>query len=151
GGNNSLLQYFGQVQLDAPKDYVVYALVGGGAPQGAANPAARPSRPGVGGHAGEGEIANDMAHRPGLVPVESSATQTRADMNRLDLPQGLYTGIWWYSRFPNHYAGDSSGATAARGTAIMELTVQRIVNAIRAIKADQMSPRLQKEFFDAAQ
>jgi len=50
--------------------------------------------------------------------------------------------------YPNHYAGDASGATAARGAALVEATADRIAAAIRAIKADQVSPRLQKEFFD---
>jgi len=27
------------------------------------------------------------------------------------LPDSLYTGIGWYARFPNHYAGDGSVAT----------------------------------------
>ncbi len=27
------------------------------------------------------------------------------------LPDSLYTGIWWYARFPNHYAGDGLVAT----------------------------------------
>jgi creatinine amidohydrolase len=51
---------------------------------------------------------------------------------------------------PNHYAGDASGATAARGAAMVQYAASRLVIALRAIKADQVSPRLQKEFFDRA-
>ena len=29
----------------------------------------------------------------------------------LSLPDTLYTGIWWYARFPNHYSGDGAAAT----------------------------------------
>ena len=154
GGNTNLLQYFAQSQLESPKDYVVYALTGLGAPpasQQTAAPKAGPSRPGVDGHAGEGEISNVMASRPDLVHPERSGTESGADMNRLDLPQGVYTGIWWYARFPNHYQGDSSGANKERGDAMNKARADGIANAIRAVKADQVSPRLQKEFFDAAQ
>jgi creatinine amidohydrolase len=70
---------------------------------------------------------------------------------RLDLPTGVYTGIWWYASFPNHYQGDAAGATEARGKAATEAAAARIAAAIRAIKADNAGPRLQKEFFDAAQ
>jgi len=149
GGNTALLQYFAQTQLESPKDYIVYTMSalssGAGLPAAAA-----PSRPGVDGHAGEGEISNVMASRPELVHPERSSTQSGADLNRLELPEGLYTGIWWYAKFPNHYQGDSSGATAARGAATTKATAVRIANAIRAVKRDETGPRLQKEFFEKA-
>ena len=114
-------------------------------------PAARPSKPGVDGHAGESEISSVMAHRPDLAHPDRGGQESGADLNRIDLPAGVTTGIWWYARFPNHYQGDSTGANAERGKALTEMTAARIANAIRAVKADQVSPRLQKEFFKAAQ
>jgi creatinine amidohydrolase len=147
GGNNALLQYFAQLQLDSPKDYVVYTINGLGTGPNAPV-AAGPSRPGVDGHAGEGEISNVMASRPELAHPERAAMESGADLNRLGLPDGVSTGIWWYAKFPNHYQGDSSGATAARGDAATKAAAERIANAIRAIKADDVSPRLQKEFFE---
>ena len=149
GGNTQLIQYFAQTQLDAPRDYIVYALMALGAPPGAAA-AAAPSRPGVDGHAGEGEVSNLMASRPELAHPERSSTESGADLNRLELPDGVYTGIWWYAKFPNHYQGDSTGATAARGQATTDAIAARIANAIRAIKRDETGPRLQKEFFERA-
>jgi len=147
GGNNALLQYFAQIQLETPKDYIVYTFSalssGAGLPAAAA-----PSRPGVDGHAGEGEISNVMASRPELAHPERSSTQSGADLNRVELPEGLYTGIWWYAKFPNHYQGDSSRATAARGEATTRATATRIANAIRAMKRDETGPQLQKEFFE---
>src|SRR5215471_21571909 len=62
GGNNSLIAYFLQIQLESPKDYVVYGVTTLG---GANLPAAaQPSKPGVDGHAGENETAMVMAARP---------------------------------------------------------------------------------------
>jgi len=147
GGNTNLMNYFLQTQLDSPKDYVVYGLsaLGGGAQL---PPAAQPSKPGVDGHAGENEAAMVMASRPELVHPERGKEQSGANLARLDLPSGVFTAISWYSMYPNHYAGDASGATAARGAALVEATAERMAAAIRAIKADQVSPRLQKEFFD---
>jgi creatinine amidohydrolase len=111
-------------------------------------PAAAPSKPGVDGHAGEGEMSNVMASRPELVHPDRAAGESGADLKRLDLPAGVSTGIWWYARFPNHYQGDASGANAERGAALMKMRIDAIANAIRAIKSDQMSPRLQQEFFE---
>ena len=148
GGNNSLLQYFAQTQMESPRDYLVYALLGGGRPANV--PGSAPSAPGVDGHAGEGEISNVMASRPDLAHPERSKTESGKDQNRMELPVGVYTGIWWYAKFPNHYQGDSAGATAARGEAVTKATADAIANAIRAVKADRVGPRLQKEFFDAS-
>src|SRR6185295_7671418 len=133
GGNNFLLQYFAQTQLDSPKDYMVYAIMGGGSAD-ALPAAARASKPGVDGHAGEGETSNIMAHRPELAHPERASTQSGADQNRLELPDGVYTGIWWFAKYPNHYQGDAAGATAARGDAATRAAATRIANAIRAIK-----------------
>jgi creatinine amidohydrolase len=149
GGNNQLLSYFAQTQLESPKDYVVYTLTALGSPQGT-TAAAAPSRPGVDGHAGEGEISNVMASRPDLAHPERSSIESGADLNRLELPDGVYTAISWYAKFPNHYAGDASGATATRGQASTSATAVRIANALRAIKHDETGPRLQKEFFEKA-
>jgi len=148
GGNTALIQYFAQIQLESPKDYVVYTVGALGAPQGTA--AAAPSRPGVDGHAGEGEVSNLMASRPEIAHPERSSTESGADLNRLELPEGVYTGIWWYAKFPNHYQGDSTNATATRGQATTDAIATRIANALRAIKRDEVGPRLQKEFFERA-
>lgn len=149
GGNNGLLQYFIMTQLEAPHDYVVYTYsgLGGGNPQDLPS-AAKPSKPGADGHAGEGEVANVMASRPDLGHPDRAARESGANLRRLDLPAGVSTSISWYSMYPNHYAGDAAGATAERGAAMVEYNSSRLAAAVRAIKADQMSPRLQKEFFE---
>jgi creatinine amidohydrolase len=148
GGNTNLVNFFAQTQLETPVDYVLYVISGGGNAGQNVPAAARPSKPGVDGHAGEVEIANVMASRPDLAHPDRAGEESGKDLNRLDLPQGVTTPIWWYARFPNHYQGDAAGATAARGKALMELRSDYLVAAIRAIKADTITPRLQKEFFE---
>ncbi len=148
GGNNNLVSFFAQTQLDSPKDYVVYVISSAGAPQ---PEAAKPSKPGVDGHAGEGEMSNVMASRPELVHPERATSQSGANLRRLvELPQSVSTGIWWYAQFPNHYQGDASGANAARGQAAVKAQAESIAAAVKAIKADVVAPKLQQEFFDAA-
>jgi creatinine amidohydrolase len=148
GGNNGLVSYFTMTQLEKPKDWVLYTIgLGGGAPGATPSAAAAPSKPGVDGHAGESEISAVMAARPELVHTERSGTQSGKNLARLDLPAGVGTSISWYSMYPNHYQGDSAAANAVRGQALAQTTA-RIVAALRAIKADQAAPRLQKEFFE---
>jgi creatinine amidohydrolase len=147
GGNTMLLHYFGQTQLDKRHDYVVYAYF---APFGGDDmpAAAKESKPGADGHAGEGEVANIMAHMPQDAHPERANQESGADQKRLTLPNSVYTGIWWYASFPNHYQGDASGATAARGKAATEYAAGQLATAIQAIKADTSALRLQNEFFD---
>jgi creatinine amidohydrolase len=60
----------------------------------------------------------------------------------------VYTGIWWYAKFPDHYSGDGTAANRELGEFDTKAWVDGIANAIRSIKSDQVSPRLQKEFFE---
>lgn len=145
GGNNNLLPFFAQSQMATPHDYVVYIVQNAGYPTGRP-----PLKSKTDSHAGESETAHTMVSRPDLVHQDRSAEESGADLNRLDLPRGVYTGIWWYAKFPNHYAGDGAAATKELGEFDMKAWADNIAGAIRAIKADQMSPRLQKEFFDEA-
>ena len=145
GGNNSLLPYFAQTQLEAPHDYVVY--VQGLARSGPGEPKHR-SNPATDMHAGESETSMSMIARPDLVHLDRASQESGADQARVKLPDGLYTGIWWYARFPNHYAGE--GAAASRELGEFETTtwINAIVQAIRAVKADQESLRFQNEFYE---
>jgi creatinine amidohydrolase len=98
-------------------------------------------------HAGESETSHTLISRPDLVHMDRAASESGADQNRLDLPNGVYTGIWWYAKFPEHYAGEGAAATRELGEFDMKAAAASIANAIRAIKSDQVSPRLQDEFF----
>src|SRR5437667_1242081 len=107
GGNEHLLPFFAQAQLDRPHDYVVYVLDGersrpGGPPK---------KSTGIDYHAGENETSNTMVSRPDLVHLDRAASESGSDQKRVNLPEDVYTGIWWYARFPDHYSGDGSLAT----------------------------------------
>lgn len=145
GGNNSLLPYFAQSQLASPHSYVVYVYSRGEYPPGRPKMKSKTDA-----HAGESETAHTMISRPDLVHPDRASTESGADQNREDLPNGVYTGIWWYAKFPNHYAGDGAVATKELGDFDMKASTANLANAIRAIKADTVSPRLQDEFFNKA-
>jgi creatinine amidohydrolase len=145
GGNESLLPFFAQTQLESLHDYVVYVLglvetPPGGPPKKTSNDM----------HAGESETSTMLISRPDLVHMDRAKDQSGADQARLHLPENLYTGIWWYARFPNHYSGDGSVATRELGQFKMEHWIQAIVDSIKAVKADQTSLGLQNEFYEKA-
>jgi len=143
GGNESLLPFFAQSQLEKPHDYVVYVQRGGN--REPSNPLKKDA---LDMHAGQSETSNTMISRPDLVHLDRAGQQSGADQKHDPLPETIYTGIWWYARFPDHYSGDGTIASKELGEADMKRWVSTIGEAIRAIKADQNSLRLQNEFFE---
>jgi creatinine amidohydrolase len=143
GGNDSLLPYFAQSQLDKPHDYVVYFFnertPASGVPK---------KKTSVDAHAGESETSKMMVVRPDLLHQDRAGSESGADRNRQHLPEGVYTGIWWYSRFPDHYAGDGLVATRELGEYQMNWWVDAVSKVIVAIKADDVSLKLQNEFYE---
>jgi creatinine amidohydrolase len=145
GGNESLLPYFAQTQLATPHDYVVYVFP-------LPEHLDQPGRPSVKNaddmHAGETETSHLMISRPDLVHLDRAKQESGADQKRLNLPDTLYTGIWWYARFPNHYAGEGALATKTLGEFDMKEWTSELVTALRAVKSDTESLKLQNEFYE---
>jgi creatinine amidohydrolase len=146
GGNVHLLPFFAQAQLAHRHDFIVYVYMLPGPP-----PGRPPLHSQVDAHAGESETSHVMISRPDLVHMDRVNQESGADLNRLDLPAGMYTGIWWYAKFPDHYAGDASFANRQLGEFDMRAWAAGIANAIRAAKADNESLRLQNEFYEKAE
>jgi creatinine amidohydrolase len=146
GGNLSFLPYFAQTQLDKPHDYVVYVYWWSRSPHDG-GPVVKDK---IDEHAGESETSMMLISAPDLVHMDRANEESGADLHRQHLPNGLYTGIWWYARFPNHYAGNGALATKAMGEYDMTHWEDGIANVIRSVKADQTSLELQNEFYGKA-
>lgn len=73
------------------------------------------------------------------------------DQERLKKLPYVYTGIWWYARYPDHYGGDGTKATPEAGELLINSTVDQLVTMIQAVKKDQVVPNLQKQFFDESE
>jgi creatinine amidohydrolase len=145
GGNEHLLPYFAQTQLDKQRDYVVYVMglfeaPAGGPPRKTTNDM----------HAGEKETSEMLISRPDLVHLDRANQESGADQARLKLPDNVYTAIWWYASFPFHYSGDGAAATRELGAYDMDAWTAAVQKAIRVVKADKESLRLQNEFFEKA-
>ncbi len=147
GGNEHLLPYFAQSQMAKPHDYVVYIFDRRSPPASAGGP---PKKTRIDEHAGESETAKMMVARPDTVHQDRAASEAGVDQHRDPLPNGMYTGIWWYARFPDHYAGDGGAATIELGQFQMNWWINAIAQNIAAIKADDNSLKLQNEFYGKA-
>jgi creatinine amidohydrolase len=112
-----------------------------------------PWDPASDGHAGPGETSMILALRPDLVGMDHVPTDDEGKArNRLQALReaGVQTGIWWYADHPTHYQGDARLATHEAGEQLLEAMADAVARAVRAIKADDVTPRLQDEFHRAA-
>lgn len=150
GGNNAFLSYFGMAQLSEPRDYALYWF----RPQGNAEIDKRVEelthKDEDDAHAGTHETSTMLAAEPGVVHLERSKQQSGANLNRMKHLKYVYTGIWWYASYPNHYGGEASAANAEAGELLVGETVRQLVEMVRLVKADTVVPELQKQFFEDA-
>jgi len=149
GGNPEFLHFFMQSLLNKRHNYAVYlysperedADYNKKYHQMHKSPTANDQ------HAGESETSVLMYYRPDLMRMDRAASQSGADQKRSDLPD-LYTPIWWYSSYPNHYAGEGDKATAEFGKFITDHEIASFIKALKEVKEDTKTIQLQNEFFD---
>jgi len=149
GGNDHLIHYFAQIQLASQRDYVVYVVTPDFSPEDEAMVKSQ-WETSVDGHAGEKETSAILAIRPDLVhrdvlPTDKEGYPLDRLKNLRDL--GVDVGIWWYADYPSHYCGDGIPATVEKGNHWLDARARAFAKAIRAIKDDMETKRLQDEFF----
>lgn len=148
GGNPNLLRYFVQIQLERKKNYAVYFFdPGADTAYTAKLNRMHKSDMATDAHAGERETSTLLYLRPDLVKMDSAKNESGANLKRLSIPN-VYTGIWWYASYPHHYAGEGAAATKELGQFITEHTLDLLVKALKAVKADTKTIELQNEFYD---
>ncbi|HVS91001.1 MAG TPA: creatininase family protein [Mucilaginibacter sp.] len=150
GGNPEFIRFFMQSFLNKRHDYVIYFY----APQdrdadyqAQYNKMHKSDQRGDE-HAGESETSVLLYYRPDLMRMDRATSQSGANQHRLDNIPGLYTPIWWYAAYPNHYAGEGGKATAEFGKFITDHEIASFVKALREVKADENALKLQNEFYD---
>jgi creatinine amidohydrolase len=152
GGNNALLRFLAQCTLWEEAAYSLYVFGGPGYPL---TPAQQQRWNAVletrnHGHACECETSLSLAVHPELVHMERVPAEPAEPLNRLEHLPGNFSGISWYANHPAHYAGDARPATAEKGRALLDIEIEALASFIRAVKADQGVPALNREFFERA-
>ncbi len=157
-GNNGLISDFIAASVARPHPYVVYALYPSSPRMSPPTPETRrmpaemqPSKPDADGHGGEERISLLMSARPDLVQPERGHDEPIVAEGARHLPipggqGGVQTGALRSVEAPTSYLGDASGATAARGRALLRYAADKLVAARRAIKADAATADAQKTF-----
>jgi len=146
GGNSSLMTFFTQIQLESPRDYAVFAFQARDDAETQRQITAL-RRSTTGGHADEVETGEMLVIAPQYVRMDQVATESGRNLNRLILSPNVSTGISWYAQYPNHYAGQADGATAALGEVRLSARSRQLAETIKIIKEDTATLQLQNEFF----
>lgn len=147
GGNNSFLNYFGMSQLSKKRDYSLYWYQVSYDREVLDKAEALTQHDPYDQHAGNRETSMVKAIVPDLVFPEKADQQSGVDLDRLNNLNHVFTGIWWYAQYPNHYSGDGSKANKEAGELILNSVVDQFVNTIKEIKEDINVPELQEQFF----
>jgi creatinine amidohydrolase len=150
GGNTNFLQFFCQAQLAGKRDYVVVMFEEGRESEYSKEIASL-KKAKLDGHAGEEETSMMYFIRPDLVDLPAITSQSGADQHRLDkLPFG-YTGIWWFAKYPNHYASDVAQPNKRLGELLVESSAVQLGELIRYMKKNNTVEQLQQEFYNKSQ
>jgi creatinine amidohydrolase len=147
GGNPQLIRYFIQTRLEKRRNYAVFFFEPDNSDTAYQRKYNALHHSTDDAHAGETETSKLLDMRPDLVEMDSASTESGANQHRLNIPN-IYTAIWWYADYPNHYAGDGAKATKALGRLVNEHFVSQLAAALKQVKADHKTLQLQKEFFD---
>ena len=146
GGNYNLAPFFAQCNLAEKKDYIIY--ISWCCMQNYSKAVKRKVNELFYGHGGEGETAHMLAVNPKLVKMKDAWKKGAWPLKRLNYKRGLlYTGIWWYSDYPEHYCGNGLTATRKLGKKMLKMDVDATIDAIKTVKKDNEALRLQNEFF----
>ena len=150
GGNGSFLQYFCQSQLSKQQDYIVVLFRPGNDPvNGAEIKSLKKAK--LDGHAGEEETSMMYYINPAFVDQDALKNESGLDQNRLSkLPYG-YTGIWWYAKYPNHFASDVNTPNKRLGELLITSDAGQLAELIKFLKKDNTIEQLQEEFFKKAE
>lgn len=148
GGNPQMIRYFIQNQLEKKRDYAVY-FFDPKTPKDVAEKASqlRKSEAKFDMHGGENETSSLLYLRPDLVKLDKSTSESGENQNRLQLSNDLYTAIWWYAAYPNHYAGKAEVSSIELGKLLTDSIIESLANAIKAVKEDKQTLKLQDEYF----
>jgi len=146
GGNDHLLPFLAQCSLWEERPYCIYIPRRYFTPEGEKEWESM-RETSFGGHACELETSMLLGTYPHLARMERVPTEPARPLNRMkDLPP-TFTGVGWYSDYPDHYAGDARVATVEKGQRIVRLAADSLARYIAAVKADKVVPALNEEFF----
>lgn len=150
GGNQELLRYFLRERLEEESAYTLYLFRPewrGDEEKRYAAMLGRDALPECG-HACIQETPEVMAIAPETVHMERVVPGETHRLGRLAALREAFlaTSVDWYADYPAQIAGDPTGSTPALGEWLLSLHADKLVRAIRAVRADAATPAILAEY-----
>ncbi|MBN1641743.1 MAG: creatininase family protein [Anaerolineae bacterium] len=149
GGNTHMLRFLAQCSLWEQKPYSLYIPLAHLTPEQTERWAEMRETT-FGGHACEAESSVLMANYPALAHPERVPAEPAQPLDRMGHLPPTFAGVSWYANYPEHYAGDARPASAEKGRALVDWQAETLAQYIAAVKADEVVPALEGEFFRRA-
>ncbi len=147
GGNEYLLGHFAMSMLERKRDYVVYVIRLRDYFPTKERLQEMGTQSAFDGHGGEVESSLQMAINPELVKLTQIEPNSGTALGRLNHLENVFTAMFWYANFPDHYAGDASAANPELGRKMLAECAHSVALLLARIKADETTAQLQQEFF----
>lgn len=144
GGNNFLLGFLAQCSLWEEKPYSLYVHQGLSSEQRKEWQQICATE--LHGHACECETSVSLANHEHLVKMDQIPEEPFLPLRRTEHLRANFSGVSWYSNYPEHYVGDAKAATLEKGKALREIEVRALADYIKQVKEDTAIPQLEKEF-----
>ncbi len=144
GGNDALLKYLCQCQLEKEYPYSLYLFSPYTEERSKLYKEVCDST--VHGHACECETSISLYNHNELVKMEAIDKETFLPLRKLSHIDNLFTGLSWYSNYPTHYVGDAKVATYEKGEKLFEYDARALAKFIKQVKEDNELSKLSKEF-----
>lgn len=151
GGNNAFLKYFAVAQLSEKRNYSLYIFRPNIAKEVFKKAEELTHHDKYNSHAGTNETSEMMDIRNDLVHTDRAQQQSGMNLERIKHLPYVYTGIWWYASYPNHYGGEASKANAKAGKLILDAAVEQLIAMIKEVKKDTTVPELEKQFHNESE
>ncbi|MCK4600827.1 MAG: creatininase family protein [Phycisphaerae bacterium] len=148
GGNWALLNYIRQVQLAERRSYALYMHNHLHPTKQRLKEWQAALKTDIHGHACECETSITLANFPPLVKMDELKGRKTEPLDRFAHLRPGDMVADWYSDYPDHYAGDATAATAAKGETLRDLQVGALADFIRAVKQDTAVHSVLNDFYD---
>lgn len=150
GGNQELLRYFLRERLEEDCPYALYLFRPewrGDEEKRYAAMIGRDALPECG-HACIQETPEVMAIAPETVRMDRVVPDETHRLGRLAALREAFlsTSVDWYADYPAQIAGDPTGSTPELGEWLLSLHADKLVRAIRAVRADAAAPAILAEY-----
>ena len=150
GGNIAFLNYFMMSVADRKVPYTLYYVMFDAHLSAEENEYVNSIMPIEGGHADQWETSLMMSVAPESVRMDlHKIPEPICDIARTKKVLGrVETCFDWYASYPDYVTGSPSKASKEAGDKLMDFYIKRVAKDIKAIKQDEVTPALQKEFLE---